>query len=100
VAAAVLVTGAAHTLVRAPHVGLALELCRAEAALLGRTTVLDLLRTLERIGMVAGLLLAAILLGRFDAIVAILVTGLMTAGGALLFLLLGLLDGARQRRPA
>jgi MFS family permease len=100
VAAAVLVTGAAHTLVRAPHVGLALELCRDEAALLGRTTVLDLLRTLERIGMVAGLLLAAILLGRFDAIVAILVTGLMTAGGALLFLLLGLLDGARQRRPA
>lgn len=97
---AVIIMGVSHALTRAPQFALALEICQHEIELVGRTTVLNFLRSAERVGMIAGLLLSAILLGRYGYHASIGVIGIVVSGAAVLFVLSYPLTRSGKRTPA
>lgn len=92
VAVAVLSLG--HAISISPQIALVPEICRTEIERFGQTTVLGLLRMLERGGSVLGPLLVAYMIASFGY-----VGGLAYTGGAVaaLSLLLPLLIGRRSR---
>lgn len=84
----VVVLGVTHALTKGAQVPLALDICRREISVVGRTTVLSVLRFLERMGSMLGLIVAALLIETQGYGQAIGTTGLLVAGSALLFLLI------------
>lgn len=96
----VLTIGLAHAFVRAPLVKLALGYCDPEVTEFGATALLDLLRVLERLGMIAGLLLAAGLAAALDVRSSIMVIGALAGCGGLLFVAAMGVMGWRNRREA
>lgn len=72
----VLVMGLGHSVTKSPQITYALELAEEESARVGRTTVMGVLRTTERIGSVLGPILAAFLVSHFGFQSAIFVIGL------------------------
>jgi MFS family permease len=82
----VIMLGLTHAVAKGGQVPLALEICAFEITLVGRNTVLSILRFLERMGSVVGLLVAAVLIEVYGYEVAIGVTGSLVSGAALLFL--------------
>ncbi|HEV7371636.1 MFS transporter [Arenibaculum sp.] len=92
VAVAVLSLG--HAISISPQIALIPEICRAEIERFGQTTVLGLLRMLERGGSVLGPLLVAYMIASFGYAEGLAYTG---GGVALLSLLLPLLIGRRSR---
>jgi MFS family permease len=86
VALTVIMLGLTHAVVKGGQVPLALEICACEMNLVGRNTVLSVLRFLERMGSMVGLLFAAVLIEVYGYGVAIGITGGLVSGAALLFL--------------
>jgi MFS family permease len=86
---AVLVVGVGHAAVRGPQVSLALDIADAEVPVGGRGAVLAAMRSLERIGSLAGLLVVAVLAARFDLNVAVGAIGVAAAVAGLVFLVAG-----------
>lgn len=84
VAITVAVTGIAHAVVRALQVPFALRAV-GEGTAAVRGAVLDVVRLLERAGMVAGLLVAAVLLGLLGSPGTFAAVGLSVAVAALVF---------------
>jgi len=82
----VIVMGSAHAFTKAPQIAFVMEVCEADMEKVGRTTVLGLLRTMERIGSVLGPIIAATLVGIFGYEQAIMYMGLIISGSAVLFL--------------
>ena len=82
----VIVMGSAHAFTKAPQIAFVMEVCEADMEKVGRTTVLGLLRTMERIGSVLGPIIAATLVGIFGYEQAIMYMGLIISGSAILFL--------------
>ncbi len=87
--------GIAHAASISPQLALATEVCRKEVAELGQTTILGLLRMLERIGSVGGPLLVGALVAWRGFEAAMLLTGLGIAVAAVAFLLINV--AARRR---
>lgn len=84
---AVVIMGVSHAFSRAPQLAVVLEMCEREVKLVGRTPVLSLLRSLERLGSIVGLLLAAALVDLYGYALSMGVTGMMVSGAALVYLL-------------
>lgn len=82
----VIVMGCAHAFTKAPQIAFVMEVCEADMEKIGRTTVLGLLRTMERIGSVLGPIIAATLVGVFGYEQAIMYMGIIISGSAVLFL--------------
>lgn len=100
---AVALFGVAHAVSISPQLALATEVCRREAEMIGQTTILGLLRMLERAGSVAGPLLVAALVASYGFEGAMLFTGIGIALAALAFVAAGSSgrsDKARARRAA
>ncbi len=78
--------GIAHAFMKAPQISFVMEIAETEMPEQGRTAILGLLRTLERIGSVIGPLLAGALVASFGFSNAILVIGCLVSGSALVLL--------------
>lgn len=87
-AAGVMLLGAAHGMSASPQLALVPDICWVECHHFGRTQVLALLRTLERIGSVIGPVLAAIFWPLWGAEGAIVAVGSVVLGMAAVFALL------------
>lgn len=86
----VVVLGLTHALAKGAQVPLALEICAREIAVVGRTTVLSVLRFLERMGSMLGLLVAAALIEAHGYAATTGIIGALVSGAALLFLVVHL----------
>jgi predicted MFS family arabinose efflux permease len=86
VSLAVLVAGIGHAAVRGPQIALALDIADTEFPEAGRGPILGAMRSLERLGSLAGLLFAAMLAARFDLTVAIGAIGVAGAVAGLIYL--------------
>ena len=84
----VVVMGVAHAFTKAPQIAFVMELCEKDMERVGRTAVLGLLRTMERIGSVLGPIIAATFVGFYGYEDAIAGTGLVISGSAILFLII------------
>lgn len=82
----VIVMGSAHAFTKAPQIAFVMEVCEQDMENVGRTTVLGLLRTMERIGSVLGPIIAATLVGVFGYEQAIMYMGIIISGSAVVFL--------------
>ena len=78
--------GVAHAFMKAPQINFIMEIAETEMPDQGRTAILGLLRTLERIGSVIGPLLAGALVAFFGFSNAILVIGCLISGSAVAML--------------
>jgi len=78
--------GVAHAFMKAPQINFIMEIAETEMPDQGRTAILGLLRTLERIGSVIGPLLAGALVAFFGFSNAILVIGCLISGSAMAML--------------
>ncbi len=87
IAVAVLVVGVGHTAVRGPQVALALDLADREFPEAGRGPVLAAMRSLERLGSLAGLLVVAVLAAMFGLDAATAAIGVAAAIAAVVYLL-------------
>lgn len=96
----VLVMGLGHSVTKSPQIAYALEIAEAESVRIGRTTVLGVLRTTERIGSVLGPMLAAFLVLQFGFQQAILVFGFGIVATSALFYLIIAREGASGAKPA
>jgi predicted MFS family arabinose efflux permease len=76
---AVIVVGLGHAAVRGPQIALALDIAEAEMDQGGRAATLAAMRSLERLGSIVGLLFVALLVARFDLLVAMGTIGLLVA---------------------
>ena len=85
-ALAVLVVGVGHTMVRGPQVALALDIAETEFPETGHGPVLAAMRSLERIGSLAGLLVVAMLAAMFGLDAATLAIGVAAMVAAAVFL--------------
>jgi predicted MFS family arabinose efflux permease len=86
---AVIVVGLGHAAVRGPQVALALDIASAEATVGEQGAVLAAMRSLERMGSLAGLLVVAVLAARFGLNTAMGAIGVAAAVAGLMFLLAG-----------
>ena len=83
VSIAVVVVGLGHAAIRGPQLSLAIELGEGGGAGAGRGATLAAMRTLERLGSLAGLLLAALVAARTDLVTAMAVLAIsVTLAGA------------------
>jgi predicted MFS family arabinose efflux permease len=96
VLAGVVVIAVAHAASISPQVALVPDICRREIEKIGQTTVLSILRMVERVGSVIGPLLVASLVAQFGFVDGLAVIGLGIA--ALSFLLLTAFAGGRGKR--
>lgn len=96
----VTVLGVTHALTKGAHVPLALEICRREIAAVGRTTVLSILRLLERVGSMFGLLFAALLVEFHGYADAMAVIGILVSGAGFIFLVAQSTDRKGRRVSA
>ncbi|WP_172746004.1 MFS transporter [Neorhizobium sp. T7_12] len=96
----VLVMGLGHSVTKSPQIAYALEIAEEEAIRIGRTTVLGVLRTTERIGSVLGPMLAAFLVLQFGFQKAILMFGIGTVVTSAFFYLIIAREGASGVKPA
>ncbi len=87
VLAAVLVVAVAHSASISPQLALLPEICRDEIARIGETSVLSILRMLERIGSIAGPLLVAGLVAELGFVNGLVLVGVMVAVLSLMLLL-------------
>jgi MFS family permease len=94
---AVLVVGFGHAAVRGPQVALAMDIADAEVPVDQRGAVLAAMRSLERIGSLAGLLVVAVLAARFDLNVAVGTIGVVAAAAGLVFLVAGRISAPKSR---
>ena len=85
IAIAVLAAGIGHGIVRGAQVSLAMTIAETELNEAGSTVVLGALRTLERLGSVAGLLLVAAVAGYAGYSAATAVVAIWTLAGAAIF---------------
>jgi MFS family permease/HAMP domain-containing protein len=79
VAAAVLAVAVAHAISISPQIALVPEICAAEIEKVGQTTVLGVMRMLERIGSVVGPLMVAAFAYRFGYTGALMLIGALIA---------------------
>jgi MFS family permease len=93
---AVVVMGMAHAVTRVPQFPLALDICSHEIASVGRTTVMSVMRSVERIGSIIGLLAAASLVASYGYRPSIGATGYFVVGASIVFLIVF----AAKRRAA
>ncbi|WP_319531179.1 MFS transporter [uncultured Cohaesibacter sp.] len=84
----VLIMGIGNSITKSPQIAYALEVSGREVELVGRTTVMGVLRTVERLGSVIGPILAATLVVNFGFQQAILLFGLGLACASVLFYLI------------
>lgn len=96
----VLVMGLGHSVTKSPQIAYALEIAEEEAQRIGRTTVLGVLRTTERIGSVLGPMMAAFLVAQFGFQQAILVFGVGIVATSAFFYLIIAREGAGGTKPA
>jgi len=82
----VIVMGSAHAFTKAPQIAFVMEVCEQDMENIGRTTVLGLLRTMDRIGSVLGPIIAATLVAVFGYEQAIMYMGIIISGSAIMFL--------------
>lgn len=87
-AAGIMLLGAAHGMSASPQLALVPDICWVECHHFGRTQVLALLRTLERVGSVIGPVLAAVFWPLWGAEGAIIAVGSVVLGMAAVFALL------------
>jgi MFS family permease len=100
VVVAVGVMGIAHALIKAPQIALALQVCEHEIRTVGRTTVLNFLRSLERVGSMFGLLLSAFLVDLYGYQATIGIIGVTVCGSAVVFVLFYLTTRKRESERA
>lgn len=94
----VFVMGLGHSVTKSPQIAYALEIAEEEAARIGRTTVLGVLRTTERIGSVLGPLLAAFLVLQFGFQAAIEIVGIgIVVASALFYVIIAREDAGGTR---
>jgi len=86
------ILGVTHALTKGAQIALALQICSREIPVVGRTTVLSVLRFLERTGSMLGLLLAAVLIEAYGYEGSIGITGALVFGSAFLFLIVQVVD--------
>ncbi|WP_117190072.1 MFS transporter [Rhizobium terrae] len=96
----VLIMGLGHSVTKSPQIAYALEISEEEAIRVGRTTVLGVLRTTERIGSVLGPMLAAFLVAQFGFKQAILFFGIGIVAASAFFYLIIAREGASGAKPA
>lgn len=96
----VLIMGLGHSVTKSPQIAYALEIAEDEAARVGRTTVLGVLRTMERIGSVLGPLLAAFLVVQFGFQTAIQIIGGGIVASSALFYIIIAREGASGAKTA
>ena len=82
----VIVMGSAHAFTKAPQIAFVMEVCEGDMDRVGRTTVLGLLRTMERIGSVLGPIIAAAFVAVYGYEQAIMFMGIIISGSAIVFL--------------
>ena len=82
----IILMGVAHAFMKAPQIAFIMEIAETEMPHQGRTAILGLLRTLERVGSVIGPLLAGALVASVGFSNAILVIGCLVSGSALVLL--------------
>lgn len=98
VLAGVVVIAVAHAASISPQVALVPDICRREIEKIGQTTVLSILRMVERAGSVIGPLLVASLVAQLGFVDGLALIGFGIA--ALSFLLLTAFAGGRGKREA
>ncbi len=86
VSVAVVIVGLGHAAIRGPQLVLAIEIGEAERAGLGRGATLAVMRTLERLGALVGLLVAAVVAARWDLLVAMAAIGVATGVAGVAYL--------------
>lgn len=96
----VFVMGLGHSVTKSPQIAYALEIAEEESVRIGRTTVLGVLRTTERIGSVLGPMLAAFLVLQFGFQQAILGIGLGIVATSALFYIIIAREGASGAKTA
>ncbi|MBO3761706.1 MFS transporter [Ciceribacter sp. L1K22] len=96
----VFIMGLGHSVTKSPQIAYALEIADEEAARIGRTTVLGVLRTTERIGSVLGPLFAAFLVVQFGFQMAIQIVGIGIVAASALFYIIIAREGASGAKPA
>jgi MFS family permease len=82
---AVLGSGIGSGMVRGAQVSISMSIAETELKHLGEDPVLGALRTIERFGSIAGLLLIAALAGLFGYVAAMATVAVLSLGGAVLF---------------
>lgn len=82
----IVLMGIAHAFMKAPQIAFIMEISEREMPQQGRTAILGLLRTLERVGSVIGPLLAGALVASVGFSNAILFIGCLVSGSALVLL--------------
>jgi MFS family permease len=96
----VVIMGTAHAFTKAPQIAFVMELCEEDMERIGRTTVLGLLRTMERIGSVLGPILAATFVTLYGYEKAIAGTGAIVSASAILFLIIYLITAKKAASKA
>ncbi|MCL6707099.1 MFS transporter [Pseudomonas sp. R2.Fl] len=96
----VFIMGLGHSVTKSPQIAYALEIADEEAARIGRTTVLGVLRTTERIGSVLGPLFAAFLVVQFGFQIAIEIVGVGIVAASALFYIIIAREGASGAKTA
>jgi len=79
------VMGLAHSITKAPQIAFVMEICEQDMARLGRTAVLGVLRTMERVGSFVGPFLAGLLVSLYGFQQAVTILGIMVSVSALIF---------------
>ena len=96
----VIIMGSAHAFTKAPQIAFVMELCEEDMERVGRTTVLGLLRTMERIGSVLGPVIAASFVTIYGYEKAIAGTGAIISGSAILFLIIFMITAKKVASKA
>ncbi|MCY1669079.1 MFS transporter [Rhizobium sp. SL86] len=96
----VFVMGLGHSVTKSPQIAYALEIAEEEATRIGRTTVLGVLRTLERVGSVIGPVMAAFLVVQFGFQNTIQIVGIAIVASSALFYIIIAREGAGKPKPA
>lgn len=89
ISVAVLFVGIGHAAVRGPQIALALDIANTELPGTGRGPVLAAMRSIERLGSLAGLLIVAILAAWFNLALAVGAIGVASAAAGLVYLMAG-----------
>jgi len=79
------IMGLAHSITKAPQIAFVMEICERDMAVLGRTAVLGVLRTMERVGSFLGPFMAGLLVSLYGFQQAITIMGILVSVSAVAF---------------
>ena len=94
---AVILLGLSHAASISPQTVLTMDICRKEVTELGQTTVLGILRMIERVGSVIGPLLVGVLIALWGFDTTMLFIGIAISFSAVIFFLIFALEKSKRK---